>query len=104
MKICFKLMLTLVCLIHKAYTAGNFYEKYLDFSVDNGHIPYKSALNVQSYLSCLSYCNRESNCQTVHLNEQTKTCSFYDCKIDVYNLVSQPLSMVFRIKSNLTIN
>jgi hypothetical protein len=100
MKIYIILTIALVTFLHEAHTEGIFYNKYSGFNVNNGHNPYKGPLNVQSGLMCLAQCNRESNCLTVHFNEETNKCSLYNSLIDTNNLVSQPSSEVFIVKSN----
>jgi hypothetical protein len=89
-----------VIFLHETNPEGIFYNKYSGFDVDNGHSPYSNPLNVQSDLMCLAQCNRESNCLTVHFNEETHKCSLYNSLIDTNNLVSQPSSEVFIVKSN----
>jgi hypothetical protein len=100
MKINLLIIIAFVSLFHGVYSEGIFYHKHSEFTVHNDQVSYKIHSNVQSHLICLSYCNRESNCQTANFNEQTKACSLYDIKINTNNLVSQSSSAVFIVKGN----
>jgi hypothetical protein len=93
-------IIVFVSLFQQAYSEGILFNKYSGFTIDNVHSPYKNPFYIQSHLMCLTQCNRESNCLTVHFNKLTKTCSFYDSIINSNNLVSQSSSVVFIIKSN----
>jgi hypothetical protein len=98
MKIDKILIIGFLSFFKEAFTDGIFYQEYSDFAVNNGQVSYRSHSNVQSHLMCLSYCNRESNCQTANFNKETKECSLYDSRIETSNLVSQSSSIVFIVK------
>jgi hypothetical protein len=100
MKIDIIIIIGFLSFFNEAFTDGIFYHKYSEFAVNNVQVSYRSHSNVQSHLMCLSYCNRESNCQTVNFNKETKACSLYDSRIDTNNLVYQSSSAVFVIKGN----
>jgi hypothetical protein len=100
MKINLILIIGFISVFNKCFTEGIFYDKYSEFTVDNNQVSNKNHPNVRSYLMCLSYCNRDSNCQTANFNEQIKACSLYDSRIDTNNLVSQSSSAVFVFKGN----
>jgi hypothetical protein len=100
MKIVKILIIGFLSFFNEAFTTGISYQKYSESTVNNGQVSYRSHSNVQSHLMCLSYCNRESNCQTANFNKETKACSLYDRRIDTNNLVSQSSSAVFIIKGN----
>jgi hypothetical protein len=94
------LIIGLISIFHEAYMEGIFYDKYSGFNVDSGQVSYKTLWNVQSHLICLSYCNRESNCQTANFNKETNICSLYDSRINTNNLVPQSSSIVFIVRGN----
>jgi hypothetical protein len=85
---------------HEAFSVGTFYNQHSGYCIDTDHNPYKDPIHVQSHLMCLSYCNRESRCQTAQFNDQKKKCLLYDCKFNTNNLVSQSSSVVFVAKGN----
>jgi hypothetical protein len=100
MKIDKILIIGFLSFFNEAFTDGIFYQEYSESTVNNGQVSYRSHSNVQSHLMCLSFCNRESICQTASFNKETKVCSLYDSRIDTTNLVSQSSSAVFIVKGN----